>query len=159
MRVLHTYVFLFLSSMLERVASAKKKESGATAKFKTKIVSNDFCESSLLAEDKKGKHSLEDVHSYAELKHDPRSALPNSFTICSEIMTTNCRFDWWPLFFTILNDNGTIFLAPGRSHGSLENIFIVYSAHGSSGSLYRGGGADGDSPPFSTINGREAVWG
>ena len=28
------------------------------------------------------------------------------------------------------------------------NIFIVYSAHGSSGSLYRGGGADGDSPPL-----------
>ena len=53
---------------------------------KTIVVSLAFCESNLPAEDKMGKKTLEEVHTYAELKNDPRGSLPDAFTICSMIM-------------------------------------------------------------------------
>ena len=37
----------------------------------TNVVNHAFCESSLSAEDKKEKKILEEVHTFAELKHDP----------------------------------------------------------------------------------------
>ena len=52
----------------------------------TDVVSLTFCESNLPVEDKMGKKTLEEVHTYAELKNDPRASLPDSFTVCSTIM-------------------------------------------------------------------------
>ena len=49
----------------------------------TYVVNYEPCE-----EDYKGKGTLEEVHTYAELKNDPRDDLPSSFTICSSVMTT-----------------------------------------------------------------------
>ena len=34
------------------------------------------------------KDTLEEVHTYAQFKRDPRANLPSSFTICSSVMTT-----------------------------------------------------------------------
>ena len=55
-------------------------------------------------EDIEGKKTLEEVPTYAELKHDPKSNLPDSFTICSTIMDTNCHSEWFPLFFNLLDN-------------------------------------------------------
>ena len=41
----------------------------------TNVVSHAFCDSSLPAEEKMGKKTMEEVHTYAELKHDPRASL------------------------------------------------------------------------------------
>ena len=49
-----------------------------------------FCESSLPPQDKTNKKTLDEVHTYAELKHDPLASLPYSFTICSNLMTAGC---------------------------------------------------------------------
>ena len=54
------------------------------------VVSHAFCESSVADEDNVGKKTLEEVHTYAELKNDPRASLPDSFSIYSTIMTTSC---------------------------------------------------------------------
>ena len=40
----------------------------------TNVVRLAFCESSLPAEENMGKNKLDEVHTYAELKHDPRAS-------------------------------------------------------------------------------------
>ena len=60
------------------------RRTGAVAQ--TNVVSLTFCESNLPPQDKMGKKTLEEVHTYAELKHDPRASLPDSFTVSSTIM-------------------------------------------------------------------------
>ena len=59
----------------EKCVHWKKLRLGADD---TSVASLEFCESSLPAEDKKGKKTLEEVHTYAELKHDPHH--PDLFT-------------------------------------------------------------------------------
>ena len=71
----------------------------------TDVVSIAFCEADLPPEDKMGKQTLEEVHSYAELKYDPRASLPDSFTVCSTIMITGCQSAEWPSFFNIFDNN------------------------------------------------------
>ena len=90
--------------MILLLAEASSKEismfRGTGAVAKTNVISLTFCESSLPAEDKMGKKMLEEVHTYAELKHDPRASLPDSFTICSTIMIKGCQSSYvWPMFF------------------------------------------------------------
>ena len=92
----------------------------------TNVVSLVFCESRLPAEDKMSKKMLEEVHTYAELKDDPRAALPESFTVCSTIMTTGCQSYEWPTFFHILDDNRSPFLSPSLSHGIQSRLVIVF---------------------------------
>ena len=121
---LQVFCVLFLS---EKISS-----SGIPIPHKTKtstnVVSHAFCESSLSEEEKTGKKTLEEVHTYAKLKHDPRASLPDSFTICSAIMTTNCQNGKWPTYFTLLDNNKNQLLAPDRSSGSMESLFyIIYS--------------------------------
>ena len=67
----------------------------------TDVVNIAFCEADLPPWDKMGKKTLEEVHSYAELKDDPRASLPDSFTVCSTIMITGCQGAEWPTFFNI----------------------------------------------------------
>ena len=91
-----------------------------TAKTETGVVNLALCESSLPPEEKKGKKTLEEVHTYAELKHDPRASLPDSFTVCSSIMTAGCQSWKWPTFFNILDNNGGQFLGPYIRHGQYQ---------------------------------------
>ena len=69
-----------------------------------------------------GKATLKEVHSYAELKKDNRAPLPESFTLCSSIMTTGCRSYRYKSFFTILFKNKSQFLTPLYNQGVLESI-------------------------------------
>ena len=96
------------------------------------VVSHAFCLSSVADEDKAGKKTLGEVHIYAELKHDLSASLPDSFTICSTIMTTNCPSPAWPDFFTILDDDGAQLLAPTSNHASTESQFIIIFSKGAS---------------------------
>ena len=52
---------------------------------------------------------MEEVHTYAELKRDPRADLPSSFTICSNVMTT---YGSEQTFFTLLGKDGNKWLTP-----------------------------------------------
>ena len=108
------------------LAEASSKEismlQGTRAMTKTNVISLTFCESSLPAEDKMGKKMLEEVHTYAELKHDPRASLPDSFTVCSTIMIEGCLGSYvWPMFFNILDNNKDQFMAPKLSNGNIES--------------------------------------
>ena len=85
------------------------------------VVSHAFCDSSVSDEDKVGKKTLEEIHTYAELKHGPRAPLPESFTVCSTIMATGCQSQRWPTFFNILDNNGGQFLGSFLSHGFIES--------------------------------------
>ena len=95
----------------------------------TNVVSLTFCESSLPAEDTVGKKTLEEVHTYAELKDDPLASLPQSFTVCSTIMITGCKSSSWPMFFNILDNNGVQLLAPYISHGVLDSRLLIGTHH------------------------------
>ena len=80
----------------------------------TNVVSFAFCESNLLPKDK-----MEDLHMYAELKDDPHANLPDSFTVCSNIMITGCLSTGWPVFFNILDNNRSQYLGPQLKSGTL----------------------------------------
>ena len=96
----------------------------------TDVVNIAFCEANLPAGDKMGKKTLEEVHSYAELKHDPRASLPESFTVCSTIMITGCQSAEWPTFFNILDNNRGQFLVPEHSSRSIESKLGIYIPNG-----------------------------
>ena len=87
-----------------RARSEDKCSSGSNDKKCTYVVNHSFCEANLPPEDIEPKKTLGEVYSYAELKHDPRSALPDSFTICSTIATTDCKGVYSPLLFNVLNN-------------------------------------------------------
>ena len=55
---------------------------------------------------KKGGTKLEEIATYAELKHDPSRPLPDSFTVCSSIMTTSYWSHYTLTFFNILDNLG-----------------------------------------------------
>ena len=79
------------------------QKTSATTNTFTNVVKNNFCESGLPPDDKMAKKTLEEVYSYAELKHDPRASLPDSFTVCSTIRITGCQSNK-PMFFNILDN-------------------------------------------------------
>ena len=81
---------------------AQRQGTRATINRFTDVVNIAFCESHLPPEKKMGKDTLEEVHSYAELKRDPRASLPDSFTVCSTIMATDCVYPQFLTFFNIL---------------------------------------------------------
>ena len=96
------------------------------------VVSYSWCESDLPAEDNMGKNRMEELHTYAELNHDLRASLPDSFTVSSTILIPKCPNYVWPTFFTILDNNGAQFLAPVCSSGSIESQLKIYYLQGSS---------------------------
>ena len=97
--------------------------SGTKSEKCTYVVNHSFCEVNLTPEDKEGKKTLEEVPTYAELKHDPKSNLPDSFTICSTIMDTNCHSEWFPLFFNLLDNQFETQVAPFLEKGS--QTFVI----------------------------------
>ena len=113
-----SYVVFFMILLSARASSNET--------FNTHIVNLAFCESNLLPTDKMGKETLEDLHTYAELKDDPRASLPDSFTVCSNIMITDCLGDMWPTFFNLLNNNSGQFLISLLNHGFVESRLVVY---------------------------------
>ena len=111
----HSTIFCLILFLLQQRTVAKKF---------TNVVSHVFCDSSLSAEDKLDKNALEEVHTYAELKQDPRASLPYLFTVCSTIMTTSCRANW-PIFFNILENRQIQFMAPFRRNGQIKSAFGI----------------------------------
>ena len=83
-----------------------------TSTCKTNVVSHTFCEHDLPLEETIGKKTLEEVHTYAELKFDPKSDLPDSFTVCSTIMAGDCQSTFEPIFFNLLDDQLQQILVP-----------------------------------------------
>ena len=92
--------FLCLILLLPPSSNAQQQmtQSGSLAK----VVNHEFLPSSLSVEDKNDKKRLKELHTYAELKDDPRSSLPASFTICSTAATTLSETNGWAIFFSIL---------------------------------------------------------
>merc|ERR1712110_1014315 len=113
--------------LLSAEASSKALLRGTRELDMTNMVSLTFCESSLPAEDTMPKKTLEEVHTYAELKHDPRTSLPDSFTVCSTIMATNCQYPQWTTFLSILNQNRDQFLVLYLIHGFIKSKFKIGS--------------------------------
>ena len=72
----------------------------------TDVISNVFCDKQISTEEKTGIKTLEQVHTYAKLKSDPHASLPDSFTVCSTLLTESCKSYAWTLFFTILDNQG-----------------------------------------------------
>ena len=122
-------VFCVLNIFLGKIGSSGIPVS-RTRTTRTNVINHAYCESSLSEEDKKDKKTLEEVHTYAELKHDPRASLPDSFTICSAILTTNCQTFVWPTYFTLLDDNRNQLLVPIHSYASMESIFQTHYFEG-----------------------------
>ena len=110
----------------------RQRRARETRKRLTDVVSLTFCDSSLSEDEKMSSARLEDVHTYAELKDDPRASLPVSFTICSSIMTTNCPNYVWPTFFTVLDNNRAQFFAPISAHRSVVSLLKIFYLQGSS---------------------------
>ena len=145
-------LFLFLLSTVAEGVNVKEsnfKESGEAGRRAreapnglTDVVNLAFCDSSLSEEEKSNIVRLEKVHTYAELKQDPRASLPDTFTICSTMMTTNCPNYVWPVFFTILDNNRAQFFAPISSHSSVVSLVKIYYLQGASE------GVNGKIPPL-----------
>ena len=108
-----------------RTSSEDTCSSGPNGEKCNYVVNHSFCESSLPPEDLEGKNTLEEVHTYAELKNDPHSNLPDSFTICSTIMDTNCQSWGWPMFFNVLDNQNKQLVAPFLTT-SLESGLSMY---------------------------------
>ena len=110
-----------------RASSEDNCSSGRSSEKCTYVVNHSFCEANLPPEDMEGKKFLEEVHAYAELKHDPRSNLPDSFTICSAIMAPNCQSFWLPLFFAVLDNNFEYVMAPALRMSLDSKLRIDFS--------------------------------
>ena len=94
------------------------------------VVNHSFC-----PEENEGKKTLKEVHTYAELKNDPRSNLPDSFTICSTIMDTTCKTSWWPLFFNVLDNENKMITAPSLLT-SIDSRLSIYLPTGWSPTVF-----------------------
>ena len=86
------FMFVSLGTSMELASSPdlsiersaiKKPRSGEETNT-TKIISHVFCDA---CNGIQLNPTLTDVHTYVELKHDPKASLPASFTICSSAMT------------------------------------------------------------------------
>ena len=112
--------------LLSSAEAASSKEISAlrrtrAAASETYVVNLAFYESNLPPEDKLSKNTLEEVHTFAELKHDPRASLPGAFTVCSTIMIAGYQSEKYMTFFNILDKNGSQILFPFQTHGVIKN--------------------------------------
>ena len=103
---LSTFFLLFGTTVsTDEVKNLERSSQVGHGQTTTYVVNHEFCSSCLSEEDKENKTTLEEVHTYAELKNDPRADLPSSFTICSSVMTYKyliSKYGSWQLFFTLL---------------------------------------------------------
>ena len=152
MSTLNKLTFWFLLSTVNANSNEITAQRRSKDKTETDVVNLAFCESSLTPEDRLVKQTLEEVHTFAELRHDPRASLQDSFTVCSSILTTGCGSDRWSSFFTILDNNKTQLLAPMYKHGSIESLFILTFSQRSSGMVI------GKISSLFPTNGSKAAW-
>ena len=73
----------------------------------TSVVSHEF---PLTDDNLASKPKKEDIHTFAELQFDPKASFPQSFTICSTIMTTAATKSSTSHFFSILGKRGGNYL-------------------------------------------------
>ena len=97
-------VLLFSTIKVQNVHACSDETGLQRSKQCNYLINHEFCEGSLLPEDVKGKQTLEEVHTFAKLKEDPRSSLPESFTVCSTAMPTDCQNNYAPRYFIILDN-------------------------------------------------------
>ena len=111
------------SSELKNAASPTRSEIKATLN----VVNHVFCQSCLRDRVQEDQNTLKEIHTYAELKHDPHVSLPSSFTICSTSMTPYVE-RWIPyqLFFTLAGKDGTPWFSAGVKH---PNTFYMQSTN------------------------------
>ena len=76
----------------------------------TEVINIKFCYSCLSEEDLQFKDSLEEVHTYAELKKDPRASLPSTFSIC---FTAKRTYGTSQVFFVLLGKDRSTWLPLG----------------------------------------------
>ena len=90
-------VLVFVSSNLFYGTDGAGKQPPAN---KLDVIHHKFCESC----NPENLKTLKDVHTYSQLKYDPRASLPSSFTICVSVLVTidNLR----PSLFTLLGNDG-----------------------------------------------------
>ena len=82
MKEFHKTLFVLLISTHAKVKSNEIIQVSSNGiEASTNVVSLAFCDGNLPAEDTWGKTSLEEIHTYAELEHDPLSSLPDSYTV------------------------------------------------------------------------------
>ena len=122
MRIYLVLLCFLLCSTKSGVEGVEIRENAIT------VISQVFCKSCLSDEEKMTKTTLEEVHSYAKLKHDPFLPLTASFTICSTIMTLH---GWQPFFSLMIN--GTKWLTPyfftADRGEALEAKFQLFFSH------------------------------
>ena len=104
----------------EHIRRVRETEMGLT-----RTVNHAFCDSSLSDEDKVTKKTLKEIHTCAELKSDPQGNLPDSFTVCSSMMTPSCPSLMWPPFFTILDTNKAQFFTSYIRHRDIASLLKI----------------------------------
>ena len=119
-------LLLLLSNTLGKLQNAvgpKRSEIKAT----TDVISHVFCQSCLSERVQEDQKTLREVHTYAELKHDPRASLPPVFTICSSIMTPYVE-RWIPyqLFFTLAGKDGAPWFSAKIKHPNTLKYNLKY---------------------------------
>ena len=128
----------FLLSIVTKVRSVNVEKAKTT-----EVVSLAFVESSLTAEEKMTKKTVDELHTFAELKHDPRAMLPESFTICSTVVTPSSNpYKDWSAFFTIIDKDRAQFLAAIYDQRSIDSLLKMVHLQGASGQ------ANGKIPPL-----------
>ena len=129
-------VFLFpiWTTTTETVRSKETaliRKARETQRELTTVVNHAFCDSNVSDENKMAKKTLMEIHTYAELKSDPQGNLPDSFTICSSLMTPSCPSHIWPSFFTILDNEQAHLFTPAIRHKHMTSLLKIYFQKGS----------------------------
>ena len=122
------YLFLAMTTKVHGLEKGKTVRTSTSKRgSKTNVVSHEFCYSCMSEEDNEQKKTLEEVHTYAELRNDPRASLPSSFTICSTAMTTYAT-DQYQMFFVLLGEDGNQWLHAAifgtDSHDTMSTNFF-----------------------------------
>ena len=104
------FLVFYMTVNADEVRRSSNVDLGGNDKAATTyVVNHEFCSSCISEEEENGwKETLEEVHTYAWLKRDPRADLPPSFTICSSVMTT---YGSEQTFFTLLGKDGNKWLS------------------------------------------------
>ena len=129
MRAILIYFLHFFLAMTTEVHGLKQMKNARTFRSKrstkTDVVSHEFCYSCMSEEENEQKITLKEVHTYAELKHDPQASLPPSFTICSTVMTTYAT-DQYQMFFILLGEDGNQWLHAAIASDTSDAMSTIF---------------------------------
>ena len=116
-------VFFLSANAIQEIRSSSRvtthKRRSRSADTSTAVV---ITESNLPIQDSRSKKKLEEIRAYAELKEDPLSSLPKSFTLCSTIMVTNVDdLNLETTFLSLLDDQGSQLLGLWLTHSTTKS--------------------------------------